>query len=70
MCTGRGKPRAVCNLTAFSIPVIKVEDDPDGDPERVYITDQRGNRASMSVMSYRMTCRLAPGAQVVAAALL
>lgn len=60
----RPRHRRGCRyLVSRTTRVIRVVDDPT-DHDRVIVTDMRGNRASMTVISYQMTCVLAPGAEV------
>lgn len=54
-------------MRAASVPVVKVEPDRNGNPDRVLITDERGQRVTMSFESFRDTCRLAPDAQILVA---
>lgn len=43
--------------------VVRVDDDPDN-PDRVIVRDTTGNRATMTLTAFWVTCRFAPGAVV------
>lgn len=63
--SAHGRPCRKFAIPAPPLAVVKVEDDPHGNPDRVEVTDGRGHHANMTVKAYFATCRLLPGAQVL-----